>query len=76
MFCGTPVIAFNKGAMQELIGNARTGFLVQDIDEAVERMSDLPGISRKYCREWAESKFSKKKMVSDYINVYKKILQS
>ncbi len=76
MFCGTPVIAFNKGSMQELIGNARTGFLVQDINEAVESLSDIPGISRKYCREWAESKFSKKKMVSDYINVYKKILKT
>jgi glycosyltransferase involved in cell wall biosynthesis len=74
MFCGTPVIAFNKGSMQELIVNSRTGFLVQDINEAVESLSDIPGINRKYCREWAESKFSKKKMVSDYINVYKNIL--
>jgi glycosyltransferase involved in cell wall biosynthesis len=76
MFCGTPVIAFHKGAMKELIMNARTGFLVEDINEAVERLSDIPGISRKYCREWATSKFSKKKMVSDYIDVYKKILQA
>ncbi len=74
MFCGTPVIAFNKGAMPELIGNARTGFLVEDINEAVERLSDIPGISRKYCRDWAAGKFSKKKMVADYINVYKNIL--
>ena len=74
MFCGTPVIAFQKGAMQELILNARTGFLVQDINEAVERVTDIPGISRKYCREWAASKFSKKKMIADYLNVYKKIL--
>lgn len=76
MFCGTPVIAFNKGAMPELIKNARTGFLVEDINEAVDSLTDVPGISRKYCREWAASKFSKKKMVADYINVYKKILQS
>jgi glycosyltransferase involved in cell wall biosynthesis len=74
MFCGTPVIAFQKGAMEELILNAQTGFLVQDIDEAVERVPDIPNISRKYCREWAESRFSKKKMIADYINVYKRIL--
>ena len=74
MFCGTPVIAFKKGAMQELILDARTGFLVQDIDEAVERVFDISGIKRKYCREWAESKFSKKKMIAGYINVYKTIL--
>jgi glycosyltransferase involved in cell wall biosynthesis len=74
MFCGTPVIAFQKGAMEELILTAQTGFLVQDIDEAVERVPDIPNIGRKYCREWAESKFSKKKMIADYINVYKRIL--
>ncbi len=75
MFCGTPVIAFKKGAMQELILNARTGFLVQDIDEAAERVSDITGVSRKYCREWAESKFSKKKMITDYINTYRKCVE-
>lgn len=74
MFCGTPVIAFNKGAMQELIVNARTGFLVKDLDEAVERLSDISGIKRNACREWAESRFSKKKMVADYLKVYHKIL--
>jgi len=74
MFCGTPVIAFKKGAMQELILNARTGFLVRDINEAVGKVFAISGISRKYCREWAESKFSRKKMIAGYIDVYKKIL--
>ncbi len=74
MFCGTPVLAFNKGSMPELILEARTGFLASGIDEAVEKLTDLTGISRKFCREWAESKFSRKKMVSDYIDIYKNIL--
>ena len=74
MFCGTPVIAFNKGAMQELILDARTGFLVQNVDEAAESVSYISDISRKYCREWAESKFSKKTMITGYINVYREIL--
>ncbi len=74
MFCGTPVIAFDKGAMGELILNARTGFLAKDMDEAAERVPDISGIGRKFCREWAESRFSMKKMTSDYIDVYRKIL--
>jgi len=74
MFCGTPVIAFQRGAMQELIVDARTGFLVQNMDEAVERVSDISAINRKYCREWAESRFSRTKMVADYVNLYQKIL--
>jgi len=74
MFCGTPVIAFQRGSMQELILDARTGFLVQNMDEAVERVSDISAINREYCREWAESRFSRTKMVADYIDVYEKIL--
>ncbi len=46
MFCGTPVIAFKKGSMSELILNSKTGFLVNSIDEAVERISDIPKINR------------------------------
>lgn len=74
MFCGTPVIAFNRGSMAELIENERTGFLVYDIDEAVERIQDIPKINPAYCRKWAENNFSKEKMVNDYISVYTRIL--
>jgi len=74
MFCGTPVVAFRKGSMSELIRNEKTGFLVNSIDEAVERIQDIPKINRLYCRQWAEKKFSREKMVDDYIKVYKKIL--
>lgn len=74
MFCGTPVIAFNKGSMSELIAHEKTGFLVNSIDEAVESISALKQIDRPYCREWAEKNFSKEKMVEDYIAVYNDIL--
>jgi glycosyltransferase involved in cell wall biosynthesis len=74
MFCGTPVIAFRKGSMPELIEDSRTGFLVRDIHEAVERIPDLSGISRKYCRDWAVGKFSREKMVADYVHVYQEII--
>lgn len=74
MFCGTPVIAFNKGSMPELIVHGETGFLVNSIDEAVDCISDIKTISRSFCRTWAEKNFSKEKMVEDYIAVYKRIL--
>jgi glycosyltransferase involved in cell wall biosynthesis len=76
MLCGTPVIAFNKGSMPELIQPEKTGFLVNDIDEAVEAVSNLKNINRANCRDWAKSKFSSEKMVDDYFNLYKKILGS
>jgi glycosyltransferase involved in cell wall biosynthesis len=74
MLCGTPVIAFNKGSMPELIKPEETGFLVNTIDEAVEAISNLKNINRKDCRDLAISKFSSEKMVDDYFELYKKIL--
>jgi len=74
MLCGTPVIAFNKGSMPELIQPDKTGFLVNTIDEAVEIISNLKNIKRKDCRDWAKSKFSSEKMVDDYFDLYKKVL--
>jgi len=75
MLCGTPVIAFNKGSMPELIVHEKTGFLVNKIDEAVESLKDIKQIDRKFCREWAESNFSQEKMVNDYLKVYENILK-
>lgn len=74
MFCGTPVIAFDKGSMKELIEHEKTGFLVNNIDEAVEILPQIININRSYCRNHAESKFSNTKMTEDYISVYKKVL--
>lgn len=72
--CGTPVIAFNKGSMPELINDGHTGFLVNNTEEAIEAIKDTGSLNRKTCREWAEHKFSKEKMVEDYINLYHQIL--
>ncbi len=74
MLCGTPVLAFNKGSMPELIEEGKTGFLVRTVEEAVERLPDLEKIRRAYCREWAAARFSREKMIADYLDVYKKIL--
>ncbi|MCD6440651.1 MAG: glycosyltransferase family 4 protein [Candidatus Marinimicrobia bacterium] len=74
MFCGTPVIAFRRGSMPELIVDGKTGFLVYSVEEAVECLKEIKNLDRNYCRVWADSNFSQKKMVDDYLNVYNKIL--
>jgi glycosyltransferase involved in cell wall biosynthesis len=76
MLCGTPVIAFNKGAMPELIKDKKTGFLVEDIDEAVKAVGCIKDIKRKDCHDWAKSQFSCEKMVGDYFKLYKEILSA
>ncbi len=74
MACGTPTIAFNKGAMPELIANGENGFLVGSIEEAVAVLKEVPGISRRRCREIAEQRFSASRMVDDYVKVYERVL--
>jgi glycosyltransferase involved in cell wall biosynthesis len=74
MLCGTPVIAFNRGAMPELIRHQETGFLVKTIDEAVEAVENVKYIKRKNCYSWSYSRFSAEKMVKDYLALYEKIL--
>jgi glycosyltransferase involved in cell wall biosynthesis len=74
MLCGTPVIAFNKGSMPELIKHEKTGFLVNTIDEAVEAVKHIKNINRHDCYDWAGYQFSSEKMVNDYLGLYKRIL--
>ncbi|MFO8054928.1 MAG: glycosyltransferase family 4 protein [Bacteroidales bacterium] len=75
MFCGTPVIAFNKGSMKELIKHGETGFLVDNVREAADVLPRVSELNRTYCREWAESRFSLNIMTDEYINVYHKVLE-
>ncbi len=74
MACGTPVIAFNLGAMPEIILHEETGFLVSNTDEAVEAVNNVSLINRSKCNEWASSMFSRQKMIEGYLKVYRKIL--
>ncbi len=75
MLCGTPVIAFNRGSMPELIKDGETGFLVSDIDTAVEAVKSLKDIKRVDCSNWATAQFSCDKMAADYLDLYRKILE-
>jgi glycosyltransferase involved in cell wall biosynthesis len=76
MLCGTPVVAFNRGSMPELIENLKTGFLVDTIEQAVAVVNSLHLINREYCYQWARSKFSRQKMIDGYLDVYHRILKS
>ncbi|MBC7759289.1 MAG: glycosyltransferase family 4 protein [Phormidesmis sp. FL-bin-119] len=75
MYSGTPVIAFNRGSMPELIRDGVTGFLVKDVETASEAVSNINSISRNSCHTWAKEKFSSEKMVEDYLELYKQIVQ-
>jgi glycosyltransferase involved in cell wall biosynthesis len=74
MLCGTPVVAFNRGSMPELILHGKTGFLVNNIDEAVASVADIPRLNRCECRRWSAEQFSQEKMVTEYIKLYHSVL--
>lgn len=76
MACGTPVIGMRRGAVPEIVSHGETGFVVDTIDEMVEAIKDLNGISRERCRRVVEERFSVKRMVDDYEGIYEKAKDS
>jgi len=76
MACGTPVIAFNRGSMPELIRHGHNGFLVHTVDEAVAAVHDIPMIERPACRRVVEERFTADRMAKDYIDVYRRVLKT
>ncbi len=74
MFCGTPVIAYNRGSMPEIIENNVSGFLVNNMEEAIDSVAAVAMINRRKCYEYAVNKFSVDVMIEKYINAYRSIL--
>lgn len=75
MMCGTPVIAFAKGSMPELIVNGITGYLVNETAEAVDAFNKLHQISYSACREHAITNFNKERMIDEYLLAYQEVIQ-
>ena len=75
MACGTPAIAFDRGSMPELIENGKNGFLVNNVDEAIETVARIKEIDRATCRRHVERHFTVDRMIDEYIQVYEMILK-
>ena len=67
---GTPVIAYPLGSMREIIRSGRTGFLVDDVDGAVEAVGRVDALSRRHCRDDVEERFTAARMVADYAELF------
>ncbi len=74
MACGTPVIAFGRGSMPELIRDGSTGFIVADVDAAVQAVDRIASLDRRACRNEVEQRFTCERMAQKYLDVYQKIL--
>lgn len=76
MACGTPVIAFNRGSVPEIMKDGVSGYIVNSIDEAVAALRKIHQIDRQACRTHFERYFTAEKMALNYLAVYQRICQS
>jgi glycosyltransferase involved in cell wall biosynthesis len=72
--CGTPVIAYNRASVPEVMRNGVTGFIVQGIEEALAALDRAGQLDRKRIRRAFEERFSVQRMADDYVEVYRMLL--
>ena len=75
MACGTPVIAYRSGAVPEVMEEGYTGFIVEELKDAVEAVRRVPELSRRRCREVFEQRFTATRMAHDYVRVYERLIR-
>jgi hypothetical protein len=76
MACGTPVIAFARGAAPELVVDGETGFLMHDVDGMARAVHRVDRIDPLRCRRHVEENFSAQRMAEGYLGLYEHILES
>jgi glycosyltransferase involved in cell wall biosynthesis len=76
MACGTPILAFNRGSVAEIVEPGITGFLVDTVEQAKLAMPDLLSLDRRLIRKRFEKRFSARRMANDYVKLYRRLLRS
>lgn len=71
--CGTPVLAFRRGSVSELVEDGVTGFVVDDLRQAVEVGAGLERLDRARCRQAFEQRFTARRMANDYLRLYRSL---
>lgn len=73
MACGTPVIAYNGGSVPEIINKGESGFIVDNMDDAVKSLENIDLLDRNRVRETFEKRFSAQIMARNYVSLYEKL---
>ncbi|WP_287202060.1 glycosyltransferase, partial [Mesorhizobium sp.] len=74
MACGTPVIAWNSGAMPEIVDQGVTGFIVDSMEGAVASVPGMLRLDRRKVRAVFERRFSAERMTRDYVSAYARLI--
>ncbi|MGZ3528067.1 MAG: glycosyltransferase family 4 protein [Vulcanimicrobiaceae bacterium] len=75
MACGTPVLGANMGSVPEVVTDGETGFVCDDVAQAIERVPQLASLDRRACRRRVESLFTVERMVDRYVDAYAQALE-
>ena len=75
MACGTPIIAFDKGAAREVVDDGVTGLVVRTLEEGVRAVPQVLAFDRAKVRRRFEERFSADRMATDYVAVYEELLR-
>jgi len=76
MACGTPIIAFRRGSVPEVVDHGVTGFIVDDEQEGLQAIKRLPELDRSRVRTEFERRFTARRMAEDYVRHYRLLLAS
>jgi glycosyltransferase involved in cell wall biosynthesis len=76
MACGTPVIAYNRGSVSEIIDEGLTGFIVEDETSAVSAVGRLSQLNRDTIRRQFEARFTARRMALDYLAAYRSLMKA
>ncbi|MCP3727531.1 glycosyltransferase family 4 protein [Paraburkholderia sp. CNPSo 3272] len=76
MACGTPVVAFNRGSVPEVITDGVTGFIVDGVQDAVEALTRIDSLSRKEIRAQFVARFTSRRMAREYLDIYTMLTRS
>jgi glycosyltransferase involved in cell wall biosynthesis len=76
MACGTPVVAYNRGSVPEIVDEGVSGFIVEDEISAVAAVGRLPQVNRGAVRERFEARFTARRMALDYLAAYRSIMEA
>ena len=75
MACGTPVLAFRGGSVDEIVDDGINGRIVESVEDAVHAMPSLLALDRRIIRARFEERFSASRMAADYVRAYQKLLR-
>jgi glycosyltransferase involved in cell wall biosynthesis len=72
--CGTPILAYRRGSVPEIINNGHTGFICESVDEMVKSVPEISTLERCHCRQIFEQRFTVERMVQNYLSVYEHLV--